>query len=44
MQHIVRSRFENKVPDDTFKSGMEVLEKQRVDASAYTKEQIGGKF
>ena len=44
MQHIVRSRFEHKVSDDTFKSGMEVLEKQRVDAAAYTKEQICGKF
>lgn len=44
MQHVARNRFEHRIPDDTYKAGMQVLEKQRVDATEYTKEQICSKF
>lgn len=44
MQHVARNRFKRRISDDTYKAGMQVLEKQRVDATEYTKEQICGKF
>ena len=44
MQHVARNRFKRRIPDDTYRAGMQVLEKQRVDATEYTKEQICSKF
>lgn len=44
MQHVARNRFEHTIPQETFDAGMKILEKQRVDATEYTKEQICGKF
>lgn len=44
MQHVARNRFKRRIPDDTYKAGMQVLEKQRVDATEYTKEHICSKF